>query len=280
MRRTLQDALAGAELLIADGHHRYETARACRDRRRGRPPLRADAAVLAVRPRAARLPDRLLTGLKNDTGKQLAIRDTLLRDFEVEPLAATSSSSRTRTDVAFGYMDSFHKQPFRVTLKDQSIADAALAGMPDPYRRLDTAVLEAIVLRGALGMSRTTSRTCAGSTTRRTSRTPSSASSRAPPTPVFSCARRARRAGSRGGGSGRVDAPKVDLLLPWRCPRGSSSTRSPDAGRSSEFRPFARTMREVVQVPAVIRLTKELGPEGVTRGPARLRRGSAGRQGC
>jgi uncharacterized protein (DUF1015 family) len=55
--------------------------------------------------------------------------------------------------VAFGYMDSFHKQPYRVTLKDQSIADRALGGMPEPYRRLDTAVLEALVLQGALGMS-------------------------------------------------------------------------------------------------------------------------------
>ena len=50
-------------------------------------------------------------------------------------------------------MDSFLKQPYRVTLKDQAIADDALAGMPEPYRRLDTAVLEALVLRGALGMS-------------------------------------------------------------------------------------------------------------------------------
>ena len=40
-----------------------------------------------------------------------------------------------------------------MTLKDQAIADRELAGMPEPYRRLDTAVLEALVLRGALGMS-------------------------------------------------------------------------------------------------------------------------------
>jgi uncharacterized protein (DUF1015 family) len=50
-------------------------------------------------------------------------------------------------------MDSFHRQPYRVTLKDQAIADRALAGMPEPYRRLDTAVLEALLLKGALGMS-------------------------------------------------------------------------------------------------------------------------------
>jgi uncharacterized protein (DUF1015 family) len=50
-------------------------------------------------------------------------------------------------------MDSFHKKPYRVTLKDQAIADRALEGMPEPYRRLDTAVLEALVLREALGMT-------------------------------------------------------------------------------------------------------------------------------
>jgi uncharacterized protein (DUF1015 family) len=40
-----------------------------------------------------------------------------------------------------------------LTLRDPAIADAALPGKPEPYRELDTAVLEGIVLRGALGMS-------------------------------------------------------------------------------------------------------------------------------
>jgi uncharacterized protein (DUF1015 family) len=52
-----------------------------------------------------------------------------------------------------GYMDSHFKRPFRLTLKDQSIADEALGDMPEPYRRLDTAVLEALVLTGPLGLS-------------------------------------------------------------------------------------------------------------------------------
>ena len=52
-----------------------------------------------------------------------------------------------------GYMDSHFKRPFRLTLKDQAIADAALPDMPEPYRRLDTAVLEALVLTGPLGLS-------------------------------------------------------------------------------------------------------------------------------
>jgi uncharacterized protein (DUF1015 family) len=40
-----------------------------------------------------------------------------------------------------------------LSLRDQAIADAALPGRPEPYRRLDTAVLESLILQGALGMS-------------------------------------------------------------------------------------------------------------------------------
>jgi uncharacterized protein (DUF1015 family) len=98
---------------------------------------------------------RLLTGLKDDAQKQIAIRDTARRDFDIEelddPRKLEPPAGNDRA--TFGYMDSFFKRPFRFTLKDQSIADEALAGMPEPYRRLDTAVLEALVLRGALGMS-------------------------------------------------------------------------------------------------------------------------------
>ena len=50
-------------------------------------------------------------------------------------------------------MDTLPQEALPLTLKDQAIADRALAGKPAPYRRLDTAVLEALVLKGALGMS-------------------------------------------------------------------------------------------------------------------------------
>jgi uncharacterized protein (DUF1015 family) len=154
---SLQDALASAELLIADGHHRYETARVYAEEIGGEGDHRYVLMLLCSLSDPGLLvfpTHRLLTGLKDDTPKQLAIRDAVKRDFEVEQLASTEQlEPREDGPVAFGYMDSFQKQPYRVTLKDQSIADLALAGMPDPYRRLDTAVLEAIVLRGALGMS-------------------------------------------------------------------------------------------------------------------------------
>ena len=52
-----------------------------------------------------------------------------------------------------GYLDAHHRGPLMLTLRDPAIADAALPDKPEPYRRLDTAVLEALVLKGALGMS-------------------------------------------------------------------------------------------------------------------------------
>ena len=50
-------------------------------------------------------------------------------------------------------MDSFHRQPYRATLKDPDAVARALPDKPQAYRDLDTAVLEALVLEGALGMS-------------------------------------------------------------------------------------------------------------------------------
>ncbi len=154
----LQMALADAELLIADGHHRYETARVYADEVGGEGEHRYALMLLCALSDPGLLvfpTHRLLSGLKDDTPKQLAIRDVLRENFEIEELSAPADLEPPGDDgrVAFGYMDSFFKRPFRVTLKDQAIADRALAGMPEPYRRLDTAVLEALVLRGALRMS-------------------------------------------------------------------------------------------------------------------------------
>jgi uncharacterized protein (DUF1015 family) len=155
---TLQSALADAELLIADGHHRYETARAYAEEVGGEGDHRYVLMFLVALDDPGLLvfpTHRMLTGLKDDADKQIAIRDTARRDFDIEelddPRKLEPPAGNERA--TFGYMDSFFKRPFRFTLKDQAIADEALAGMPEPYRRLDTAVLEALILRGALGMS-------------------------------------------------------------------------------------------------------------------------------
>jgi uncharacterized protein (DUF1015 family) len=55
--------------------------------------------------------------------------------------------------LTMGYIDSYFKRAFRLTLNDQASADRALPDMPEAYRHLDTAVLEALVLNGPLGLS-------------------------------------------------------------------------------------------------------------------------------
>ena len=154
----LQGALADAELLIADGHHRYETARVYADEVGGEGDHRYVLMLLVALEDPGLLifpTHRLLTGLKEDADKQIAIRDTARRDFDIQELSDPHQLEPPPGNdrVTFGYMDSHFKRPFRFTLKEQSIADEALPGMPGPYRRLDTAVLEAVFLRGALHMS-------------------------------------------------------------------------------------------------------------------------------
>ena len=153
----LEAALAEAELLIADGHHRYETARVYADEIGGEGDHRYVLMYLVSLSDPGLLvfpTHRLLTGLKDDALKQEAIRDTLTQDFDLEEIPAEQLEPEPGDErVRMGYMDSFHKQAYALALKDQSIADKALADKPAPYRRLDTAVLEALVLKGALGMT-------------------------------------------------------------------------------------------------------------------------------
>jgi uncharacterized protein (DUF1015 family) len=96
---------------------------------------------------------RLLTDLK-DSAKQERLAEVLRESFEIAEIEADAlEPGPDEPGVCLGYMDAHFQKAFRLRLKDQAIADAALAGRSEPYRRLDTAVLEALVLRGALGMS-------------------------------------------------------------------------------------------------------------------------------
>jgi uncharacterized protein (DUF1015 family) len=149
-----QDALAPAELLIADGHHRYETARVYAEEIGGDGPHRHVLMCLVSLsdPGLTIFPThRLLTGL--DDERRVALRDAIRRDWEVEEVADDALEPAPDGDVRVGYLDSFHGRPLRLTLKDPAIADAALPGKPAAYRRLDTAVTEALLLEGALGMT-------------------------------------------------------------------------------------------------------------------------------
>jgi len=150
-------ALAPAELLIADGHHRYETARVYAEEIGGEGPHRYVLACLVALqdPGLTVFPThRLLPSIPEE--QRLALRDALLRDWNVEEVALEAIEPPPGADddpVVVGYMDAHHRRPYRLTLKDPATADAALPGKPEAFRKLDTAVLEALVLKGPLGMS-------------------------------------------------------------------------------------------------------------------------------
>ncbi|HWV85070.1 MAG TPA: DUF1015 domain-containing protein [Capillimicrobium sp.] len=149
----VQDALADAELLIADGHHRYETARAYAEEVGGEGPHRYVLMCLVA------LQDPGLTifpthRLVKDTtpAQQEALAAAIRRDFEIaetDELAPGPAGG----PLSLGYLDAHFKRPFRLDLRDQAIADAALADRAEPYRRLDAAVLEALLLKGPLELT-------------------------------------------------------------------------------------------------------------------------------
>jgi uncharacterized protein (DUF1015 family) len=154
----VQAAIADAELLIADGHHRYETARVYADEIGGEGAHRyVLMCLVALQDEGLTVfpTHRLVTNLKGDDAKIEALTATLKECFDIEPVDADDlvPPGEGNGTIQMGYMDSHFKRAFRLTLKDQAIADAALADMPEPYRRLDTAVLEALVLTGPLGLS-------------------------------------------------------------------------------------------------------------------------------
>ncbi len=151
----VKQALADAELLIADGHHRYETARVYAEEIGGEGPHRYVLMCLVALedPGLTVFPThRLVRGLGSD--RQVALAEAIRRDFEIESLGNVAELPPEEGDgVRLGYIDSHFRTPWRLTLKDPAIADAALQGHAEPYRRLDTAVLEALILKGALGMT-------------------------------------------------------------------------------------------------------------------------------
>ncbi len=157
----VQSAARDAELLIADGHHRYETMEAYANEI-GRSPPSAPAGehefimmclVALEDPGLTVFPThRLVRGLDDDRRRALA--DALERDFVVsevprDEVAPTGSGG----PLELGYVTSGDGRTFRLRLKDQAIADRVLVEHSEPYRHLDSGVLEALLLKGALGYS-------------------------------------------------------------------------------------------------------------------------------
>jgi uncharacterized protein (DUF1015 family) len=149
--------LESGELLIADGHHRYETALAYqREVGAGGP---ADYVLMALvsleDPGLTVFPThRLISGLADDPAKQEALGNGLEEVFDVEQVPTNDLDPGGAEGVGvFGYMDSQFERSFRLRLRDSARLDEALAGQSGAYRTLDAAILEELVLKRILGMS-------------------------------------------------------------------------------------------------------------------------------
>jgi uncharacterized protein (DUF1015 family) len=153
----VQEATRDAELLIADGHHRYETMDAYAEEVGGEGEHRYILMCLVALedPGLTIFPThRLIRGL--DEEHRAALETALERDFEISEIPESElapTPSEETTPLEMGYVNGRDERSFRLRLKDQSIAEQALAGHSAPYRRLDTGILETLLLKGALEMS-------------------------------------------------------------------------------------------------------------------------------
>jgi uncharacterized protein (DUF1015 family) len=147
-------ALADAELLIADGHHRYETARTYAEEIGGDGPHRYTLACLVSLedPGLTVFATHRMLSLGPDAQERLAngIRD----NFDAEEVSEQQlDPAGTEGIGVFGFMDADLHRPFRLRLKDPASLNEALTDRSEAYRRLDAAILEEVILKRTLAMS-------------------------------------------------------------------------------------------------------------------------------
>ena len=149
--------LAAGELLIADGHHRYETSLAYQaEVGAGGPQDFVLMALVSLEdPGLTVFPThRLISRLADDPAKQEALGTGIRELFEVEEVPADQLDPAGIEGVGvFGYIDSHFKRAYRLRLASNPALDEGLAGHSEAYRTLDAAILEELVLKGILGMS-------------------------------------------------------------------------------------------------------------------------------
>ncbi len=98
---------------------------------------------------------RLLSGFADDPERQQLLGNGLRERFEATEVAlADLDPGGEEGPGVFGLYDSHHKKGFRLRLKDTEELDRVLEGKSEAYRRLDSAILETVVLEGILGMTK------------------------------------------------------------------------------------------------------------------------------
>jgi uncharacterized protein (DUF1015 family) len=150
------ERLASAQLLIADGHHRYETARAYRDEVGGEGPQNYTLMALTGLddPGLTVFPThRLLSGFSHDPARRERLLAGLSELFEVTEVTREEIDPAAAEGVGvFGLFDAADGTSRRLRLRDTAELDRRLAGKPEAYSRLDSAILETLVLEGLAGL--------------------------------------------------------------------------------------------------------------------------------
>ena len=151
--------LEPGELLIADGHHRYETSLAYqREVGQGGD---ADYVLMALvsleDPGLTVFPTHRLLKARNQgdrDAREAALREGISEHFDIEqvPVADLDPAGTDGVGV-FGFMESRFERCFRLQLRDTSRLGETFAGQSEAYRTLDAAILEELILKEILGMS-------------------------------------------------------------------------------------------------------------------------------
>ncbi len=156
-------ALADAELVIADGHHRYETALAYRDERRAAgqqdPNAPHDSILMYLTsindPGLVILPThRVLQELSAGAPVDLAGR---LRPWFRLQMFPRSAQAEFMTAVRvghgrFGLVLRDHEDLILASIEDEAGVAQRLASLAPAVRALDVAMLDTVVLRGLVGI--------------------------------------------------------------------------------------------------------------------------------
>ncbi len=169
----VEQSLAGSRFIIADGHHRYETALRYREHRWAKP---GDGLVarpafdyflayfsnMADPDLAIYATHRLVAGV--GAAKVAALPDSLPQWFEVERLTAgptTAVEAQTTTEAflrdhprgAFALWGADLGAAYGLLLKDRAAVQAMVPEHSAAYQELDVTVLQTLVLERALGIT-------------------------------------------------------------------------------------------------------------------------------
>jgi len=166
--QTVGQNLAAARFIIADGHHRYETALRYRDHRRkqGGAALAYDHVLaylsnIADPGLAIYATHRLVAGV--DPEKIAALPQALAGTFAVEPLTPALPGTAGMRESIESYLASHARGAFGVwapgadgayglRLLDRAAVAQAAPGRTAAYRELDVTVLQKLILEQALGV--------------------------------------------------------------------------------------------------------------------------------